>query len=102
VLVSTADPQRIRSEPAFAALAGVSPVEASSGPIKRHRLNRSGDRQLNWALHMTALNRIRYHPETRSYYQRQLDRGKTKREAIRIIKRALARRLYRTLTATTP
>jgi transposase len=101
VLVSTAQPQRIRSEPAFAALAGVSPVEASSGPIKRHRLNRSGDRQLNWALHMSALNRIRYHDETRAYYQRQLDRGKTKREAIRIVKRALARRLYRTLTATT-
>jgi transposase len=101
LLVSTAQPQRIRSEPAFAALAGVSPIEASSGPTKRHRLNRSGDRQLNWALHMTALNRIRYHPETRSYYQRQLERGKTKREAIRIIKRALARRLYRTLTATT-
>jgi transposase len=101
LLVSTAARQRIRTEPAFAALAGVSPVEASSGPIKRHRLNRSGDRQLNWALHMSALNRIRYHPETRAYYQRQLDRGKTKREAIRIVKRALARRLYRTLTAAT-
>jgi transposase len=101
LLVSTADPHRIRSEPAFAALAGVSPVEASSGPIKRHRLNRNGDRQLNWALHMTALNRIRYHPETRRYYQRQLERGKTKREAIRIIKRALARRLYRSLTTAT-
>jgi transposase len=102
LLVSTAEPHRIRSEPAFAALAGVSPIEASSGPIKRHRLNRNGDRQLNWALHMTALNRIRYHPETRDYYQRQLKRGKTKREAIRIIKRALARRLYRVLTTATP
>jgi transposase len=101
VLVSAADPNRLRSEPAFAALAGVSPIEASSGPRKRHRLNRGGDRQLNWALHMSALNRIRYHPETRRYYQRQLDRGKTKREAIRIVKRALARRLYRTLTTTT-
>ena len=100
ILVSTADPHRIRTEPAFAALAGVSPVEASSGPIKRHRLNRSGDRQLNWSLHMTALNRIRYHAENRAYYQRQLDRGQTIREAIRIVKRALARRLYRTLTAT--
>jgi transposase len=98
VLVSSSHPGRIRTEPAFAALAGVSPIEASSGPTKRHRLNRSGDRQLNWALHMTALNRIRYHPETRTYYQRQLNRGKTKREAIRIVKRALARRLYRTLT----
>jgi transposase len=102
LVVSTSEPGRIRSEPAFAALAGVSPVEASSGPIKRHRLNRTGDRQLNWVLHMTALNRIRYHPETRDYYQRQLQRGKTKREAIRIIKRALARRLYRTPTAATP
>jgi transposase len=101
VLVSTADPHRIRSEPAFAALAGVSPIEASSGSTKRHRLNRTGDRQLNWALHMTALNRIRYHEETRAYYQRQLERGKTRREGIRIVKRALARRLYRTLTATT-
>lgn len=98
VLVSAADPSRLRSEPAFAALAGVSPIEASSGPLKRHRLNRGGDRQLNWALHMSALNRIRYHPETRSYYQRLLNRGKTKREAIRIVKRALARRLYRALT----
>ena len=99
LLVSTADPRRVRSEAAFAALAGVSPVEASSGPIKRHRLNRSGDRQLNWALHMTALNRIRFHPETHAYYHRQLDRGKTKREAIRIVKRALARRLYHVLQA---
>lgn len=101
ILVSTATPTRIRSEPAFAALAGVSPIEASTGPRKRHRLNRNGDRQLNWALHMTALNRIRYHPETRAYYQRQLERGKTRREATRIVKRALARRLYHTLTAAT-
>jgi transposase len=100
VLVSTADPTRLRSEAAFAALAGVSPIEATSGPIKRHRLNRGGDRQLNWALHMTALNRIRHHPETRAYYQRLQQRGKSKREANRIIKRALARRLYRTLMST--
>ena len=100
VLVSTADPNRLRSEASFAALAGVSPVEASSGPVKRHRLNRGGDRQLNWALHMSALSRIRYHPETTAYDQRLLNRGKTKREAIRIVKRVLARRLYRTLTTT--
>jgi transposase len=99
VLVSAADPTRLRSEASFAALAGVSPIEASSGPIKRHRLNRGGDRQLNWALHMTALNRIRYHAETRTYYEHQLARGKTRREAIRIIKRVLARRLYHALTA---
>ena len=100
VLVSAADVSRLRRESSFAALAGVSPIEASSGPIKRHRLNRGGDRQLNWALHMTALTRIRTHPETQRYYQHHLARGKTKREALRIVKRALARRLYRTLTAT--
>jgi transposase len=97
ILVSSADPRRLRSEASFAALAGVSPIEASSGPTKRHRLNRGGDRQLNWALHLTALNRIRHHDETRSYYGRLLERGKTKREAIRCVKRVLARRLYRTL-----
>ena len=101
ILVSAADPSRLTSEASFAALAGVSPVQASSGQIKRHRLNRGGDRQLNWALHMSALNRIRHHPETRAYYQRLLRNGKTKKEAIRIAKRVLARRLYRTLTATT-
>jgi transposase len=99
VLVSAADPARLRSEASFAALAGVSPVEASSGAIKRHRLNRGGDRQLNWALHMSALNRIRHHDETRAYYQRLLSNGKTKKEAIRIIKRVLARRLYHRLVA---
>ncbi len=98
VLVSAAELSRLRSEASFAALAGVSPIEASSGPIKRHRLNRGGDRQLNWALHMSALNRIRYHSETRAYYERLLVKGKTKKEAIRIVKRVLARRLYRTLT----
>jgi transposase len=100
VLVSAADPTRLRSEASFAALAGVSPIEASSGTLKRHRLNRGGDRQLNWALHMSALNRIRHHPETRAYDERLLSNGKTKKEAIRIVKRVLARRLYRTLTAT--
>ena len=100
VLVSAADAARLKSEASFAALAGVSPIEATSGPIKRHRLNRGGDRQLNWALHMVALNRIRHHHETRAYYQRLLSNGKTKKEAIRIVKRVLARRLYRTPTTT--
>jgi transposase len=99
ILVSAAEPSRLRSEASFAALAGVSPLEASSGQVKRHRLNRGGDRQLNWALHMSALNRIRYHAETRDYYDRLLAGGKSKREAIRIIKRVLAPRLYRALRA---
>lgn len=98
LVVSSGDPQRMKRESSFAALAGTSPVEASSGPNRRHRLNRGGDRQLNCALHVIALTRIRCHPETRAYRDRLLARGKTKREALRCIKRALARRLYQKLT----
>src|SRR3990170_2574182 len=60
LLVSSGDPSRMTSEASFAALAGTSPVEASSGKRRRHRLNRGGDRQLNWALHVVALARIRH------------------------------------------
>ena len=102
LLVSSGDPGRMRSEASFAALAGTSPVEASSGPIKRHRLNRSGDRQLNRALHMISLNRCRYHAETAAYFQRKLAQGKTKREARRCVKRMLARRFYQQLRALPP
>jgi transposase len=97
LLVSSGDPSRMRSEASFAALAGTSPVDASSGKQRRHRLNRGGDRQLNWALHVVALARIRHHAETRAYYQRLLAAGKTTREARRCIKRALARHFYRRL-----
>jgi transposase len=97
LIVSSGNPTRMRSEASFAALAGTSPVEASSGPLKRHRLNRGGDRQLNSALHLIALNRTRFHPETAAYHARLLQRGKSKREAMRCVKRMLARRLYRTL-----
>jgi transposase len=99
LVVSSGDPSRMRSEASFAALAGTSPVEASSGPIRRHRLNRGGDRQLNAALHVIARTRCRCHPETRAYYQRLLERGKTRREALRCVKRTLARHLYRHLAA---
>ena len=78
---------------------GVGPLAASSGKTQRHRLNRGGDRHLNYALHVIALHRIRFHDETRVYQQHLLDRGKNKREAMRCIKRALARRLYRILIA---
>jgi transposase len=95
LLVPGGDPRRMRSEAAFAALAGTSPVDASSGKQRRHRLNRGGDRQLNWALHIVALQRIRHHPETTAYYERLLAAGKTTREARRCVKRALARHFYR-------
>ena len=107
LLVSSGNPGRMRSEASFAALAGTSPVDASSGKQRRHRLNRGGDRQLNWALHVVALQRIRHHAETGAYYQRLLAAGKTTREARRCVKRALARHFYQrlrelpTLTLTT-
>ncbi len=97
LLVSSGDPSRMRSEASFAALAGTSPVDASSGKQRRHRLNRGGDRQLNWALHVVALQRIRHHAETGAYYQRLLAAGKTTREACRCVKRALARHFYQRL-----
>lgn len=97
LLVSSGDRERMRSEASFAALAGTSPVEASSGKQRRHRLNRGGDRQLNWALHVVALQRIRNHAETSAYYERLLAAGKTTREARRCVKRALARHFYRRL-----
>jgi transposase len=97
LLVSSGDPSRLRSEASFAALAGTSPVDASSGKQRRHRLNRGGDRQLNWALHVIALQRIRHHAATRAYHQRLLATGKSTREARRCVKRALARHFYHRL-----
>jgi transposase len=99
LVVSSGEPARMKSEASFAALAGASPVECSSGPKRRHRLNRGGDRQLNWALHVIARTRIRCHPETGAYYERLLARGKSKREAMRCVKRQLARHFYRLLVA---
>ena len=97
LLVSWSHPGRCRSEAAFAALAGASPLQASSGKIARHRLNRFGDRQLNRALHIIAVSRMRSHPQTRDYVQRRRAEGKTDREIRRCIKRYLARHLFRTL-----
>jgi transposase len=99
LLVSSGHSSRMTSEASFAALAGTSPVDASSGQQQRHRLNRGGDRQLNWALHVIALARIHHHPETAAYYKRLLARGRTAREARRCVKRALARYFYRRLRA---
>jgi transposase len=92
----------LRSEAAFAALAGASPIPASSGQITRHRLNRGGDRRLNRALHTVALTRLRCHPETRQYAARRSGEGKTDRDIKRCLKRAIARRLYRRIQAASP
>ena len=78
---------RVRSEAAFAKLGGVAPIEASSGMVTRHRLNRSGDRQLNWALHSVVMVRMRQDAETKAYVARRLAEGKSVREIKRCLKR---------------
>ena len=100
VIVSFSHPGRVRSEAAFAALAGASPLPASSGQTLRHRLNRGGDRALNRALHTIALTRMANCPRTRAYVARRRADGKNPREIRRCLKRYLARELYRTLTTT--
>ncbi len=97
ILTSWSHPGRVRSEAAFAALAGASPIPASSGRITRYRLNRGGDRSLNAALHTIACSRRRYHQPTIDYTQRRTAEGKTPAEITRCIKRYLARQLYRHL-----
>lgn len=95
LLITAGDnPDRLRSEAAFAALAGVCPIPASSGKTKRHRLNRAGDRQANSALYHIVMVRLRYNQETRDYVARRTAEGKTKMEIIRCLKRYLVRQLY--------
>jgi hypothetical protein len=93
------DPARFRSEAAFARCNGTAPIPASSGKTVRHRLNRGGDRQVNNAIHTIAIARAKYQPETRAYLDRRIHEGKSKREALRSLKRHISRELYRHLTA---
>ena len=97
VLVSWSHAGRLRSESAFAALAGANPIPASSGQVVRHRLNRGGDRQLNRALHTIVLARLRDDPATRAYAARRSSQGKSIREIRRCLKRAVARQLFKLL-----
>ena len=93
---------RVRSEAAFARLAGVAPLPASSGQTTRHRLSRGGDRQLNRALHTIVLHRRQHDPTTKDYIARRIAEGKTRRDATRLLKRYLARHLYRLLQQQEP
>jgi transposase len=93
---------RLRTDAAFAMLAGAAPIPASSGQTVRHRLNRGGDRQLNCALHTIVLCRLKHDPATRAYAARRLADGKTPREIKRCLKRYLARRLFRILETSGP
>jgi transposase len=102
VVLSWSHHGRVVSEAAFARLAGVAPIPASSGQTIRYRLDRGGDRQLNRALHQILITRRRTHPPTIAYIQRRIREGKTRREATRCLKRYLARNLYRLLENRAP
>lgn len=102
LLCAWSHPGRIRSEAAFAQLAGVAPIPASSGKTTRHRLSRFGDRQLNRALHTIVLCRLQRDPTTRAYADRRRAEGKTDREIKRCLKRFVARQLFRQLEAGPP
>lgn len=89
---------RFRTDAQLARIAGCAPIPVSSGRTDRHRLDRGGNRQLNYAIHMIAISRVRHDPETAIYIAKQRKAGKTQREAIRCLKRHLIRRIYQLLT----
>lgn len=100
LITAGANPHRLHSEAAFAALCGAAPVPASSGKTIRHRLSRGGDRAANNALHRIALVRLSHHQPTKDYAKRQLLNGdsKSKMEVLRKLKRAIAREIFKLLT----
>lgn len=102
ILAEAGTVNRFRSDAALALHAGVAPLDASSGRQQRHRLNRSGNRQLNCALHRIAVAQARTYDPARAYVARKQAEGKSRREALRCLKRHLARVIYRTLTTTDP
>jgi transposase len=91
--------ERFDTDAQLARHAGVAPLEASSGKHQRHRLDRGGNRQLNCALHRIAITQGRVHPPARAYLERKQSEGKSRREALRCLKRQLARTVYSTLKA---
>lgn len=103
LLIAVGDnPGRMRSESAFAHLCGVAPVPASSGKTTRHRLNRGGDRQANYALYILTVTRLAWDPRTRAYAARRRAEGKSSKDIIRCLKRHIAREIYRLLTPPRP
>ena len=97
LVTAGSNPERLRSEAAFAALCGVSPLPASSGKTNRHRLNRGGDRQANAALYRIVIVRLQYDTRTKAYMKRRIGEGMTKAEVIRCLKRYVAREVFRIL-----
>ena len=98
LLIAAGDnPDRLRSEAAFAHLCGVAPLEASSGKTRRHRLNRGGDRQANNALYRVVITRMASHQPTKDYVARRRAEGKSTGEIVRILKRYVAREAFKHL-----
>lgn len=94
LVTAGSNPERLKSEAAFASLCGVSPIAASSGKTNRYRLNRGGDRRANAALYRIVVVRLRYDVRTKTYLQRRMEDGKTKTEVIRCLKRYVAREVF--------
>ena len=94
--------QRFSSDAKLARAGGIAPVPVSSGTTNRHRLDRGGNRQINTAIHRVAVTRARCHPETKAYIERKRAEGKTNREALRCLKRHLARRIWHLLQPPPP
>ena len=99
LLVAAGDnPERLSNERSYAALCGSSPIDASSGLQRRHRLNRGGNRQANAALYIIVISRLRWDKRTQTYMTRRLAQGRTRKEIIRCLKRYVAREIYTTNT----
>ena len=94
LIAAGSNPQRLRSEAAFASLCGVNPIPASSGKTNRHRLNRGGDRQANAALYRVVIVRLGHDPRTKEYMRRRTTEGLSKTEIIRCLKRYVAREVF--------
>ena len=97
ILAEVGDVARFPTKDAFASYNGTAPIEASSGPKVRHRLNPRGNRQLNHALHIAAIVQLRHDGPGRAYYQRKIEEGKTPKEAIRALKRRISDAVYKKL-----
>lgn len=99
LLAAGDNPERLKSDSAFAALCGFSPIEASSGKTTRHRLNRGGNRQANHAMWRIVMVRLTCDPDTKAYVTRRRAQGKTDRDILRCLKRYVAREVYRHLVS---
>ena len=97
----TGDVTRFPTKGHYATYNATAPIEASSGPRPKHRLNPRGNRKINHAIHIAAISQLRFDTEGRSYYERKLAEGKSSKDAIRALKRRISDRVYRHLTSET-